>query len=216
MDARLDDARLLLADARAIFEDLGIVLPDLAADWAGASMWIDITFGDPARAEEIGREFIPVLEEADDRWHLAALAPTLAEAILKQSGRLTAERASEAEHWLNVGRSATDDSDSTGQAGWRVLHALLDSYRGQHAAAAALAREAAGLMKDSETPDIEAAILLDVARVLWKAGLHTEAVDAAKTARQAAARKEARALVAIADQLLLDFSGGGAVGLSEG
>jgi class 3 adenylate cyclase len=216
MDARLDDARLLLADARAIFEDLGIVLPLLAADWAGASMWIDITFGDPARAEEVGREFIPILEEADDQWHLAAGAPTLAEAILKQPGRLTAERGIEAEHWLEVGRAATDDADPIGQAGWRVLHALLASHRGQHDEAVALAREAARLVKDSETPEVEAAIHLDVARVLWTAGLRTEGVEAAQAARQAAAKKEARALVAIADQLLLDFSGGGAVGLSKG
>ena len=210
MDQRLDDARRLLADARAICEDIGIILPTLAADWAQASMSIEIVFGDPARAEEVGREFVPVLEEANDQWHLAGVASMLAEALVKQPGRLTGERAIEAEHLLSLGRSATHESDSMNLGSLRVLEALLASSRGHHDEAVALAREAAGLVNDSEVPDVEAAIHLDVARVLWRGGHIPEAVGAAHAARIAASRKGSRALVASADQLLLEIGAGDA------
>jgi tetratricopeptide (TPR) repeat protein len=163
-----DEARQLIASARAALEDLGQgtavayycdpVLGDL-----------ELLAGNVVSAERILRGLCDQLERTRDWSHLASRASDLAEAIYVQ------DRLDEAEHWTSVAEEHALDDDLDAQTFWRSVRAKIHARRGDRAAAQALALEASRISEPGDGLNRRAKVQRDLAEVLRLTGRPVDA-----------------------------------------
>jgi ATP/maltotriose-dependent transcriptional regulator MalT len=105
---------------------------------------------------------------------------------------------------IAIETSASDDIAS--QGGGRAVQACVLSSRGDHAAAEALAREAADIFGRTDYVFMHADALVYQARVLRAAGKQEEALAAARKALDLYAQKQATFLVERTSRLIAEWS----------
>jgi class 3 adenylate cyclase/tetratricopeptide (TPR) repeat protein len=170
MQGRFDEARGLLAQARAIHEELASPF-DLRslAFWTGP---LELLAGDPASAEDELRSACEFFQAGGEQGLLSTLAAFLAQALYEQG------RFEEAWHWVDVSREAatSDDYDAQGQR--RAVEAKLLAQREKYDEAEAVAREAIEFINRSDELDPQAHIQLSLVEVLRLAGRYEDAIAA--------------------------------------
>jgi class 3 adenylate cyclase len=197
MEGRLTEAREHLAIARGIGEELGLVVPLIAFDWAMAYGWIETLFGDAIEAEpELGRS-CQRLEDAGEgsETTFGSLAPMWASALVAAGDH---SRAAEV---IERARAAAEEHDPDAQSGWRSSLALLRSAQGRHAEALSLAAEAVRVAKRSDMLALVAEQSIIEARVAIRAGDVVRTRAAVNRAVAVANQKGASGLVALAESL---------------
>jgi tetratricopeptide (TPR) repeat protein len=132
--------------------------------------------GDFAAAERLLREGYEELDRLGERGYLSTIAGMLAEAVFQQ-GQLE-----EALRYADVCEEAAGSDDADSQIRWRGVRAKVLARQGEVVEAERLAREAVGLLEDSEMLDNRSYILMSLSDILLWAGRTEEAAGAAEQA----------------------------------
>jgi class 3 adenylate cyclase/tetratricopeptide (TPR) repeat protein len=126
--------------------------------------------GDHETATRHLQGFCDFLTEYGQSALLVTFAPALGRSLCALG------RYDEAEPQAQLGREQGEEHDVLTQALWRQVQALINSHRGQHAEAEALAREAVAIIEQTDALNFQAAALYDLAEVLSGAGRADEAI----------------------------------------
>jgi class 3 adenylate cyclase/tetratricopeptide (TPR) repeat protein len=170
MQGRFDEARELLAQARAIHEELASPFDSRTlAFWTGP---LELLAGEPASAEDELRSACEFFQGGGEQGLLSTLAAFLAEALYVQ------DRFDEAQHWVQVSREAATSDDYDAQARWRLVEAKLLAQRKEFDEAEAVAREAIEFIGRSDELDSQAHVRLSLAEVHRLAGRPDKAMRA--------------------------------------
>lgn len=146
--------------------------------------------GDNEAAASYLRRLCDVLQERGQRGYLASFAPSLGRSLAALG------RYDEAEPLARLGRNLAGKQDVEAQALWRQVQALVQAERGEHAEAAALAREAVAITAQSDSLNWQGDALCDLSVVLAAAGETEEAVTVLEQAQDRYERKKNSAMVA--------------------
>jgi predicted ATPase len=169
MRGRFDEARELIAQSRAICEDLGMEV--LAAATSQFSGLLEQLAGDaPAAERELRRGYV-ALDVLGEKSYLSTVAAQLAHALYAQ------ERYDEAEAFATASNLAAAQDDVTSQVLWRGAQAKVLAQRGAVVQSEQLARESVALADGTDNLNMRAGALLDLTEVLRLTGRTTEAVD---------------------------------------
>jgi predicted ATPase len=133
MEGRFEEARALIAEADAAFEELGRTLGSAVSHHAAM---VELLAGDPVAAERLLREGYAALEEMGEKAVLSTTAAFLGEALLAQG------RHEEAGRWAERSAEQAHEDDMHSQSMWRAVHASVLSARGEPEEAESSAREA--------------------------------------------------------------------------
>jgi class 3 adenylate cyclase/tetratricopeptide (TPR) repeat protein len=168
MRGNFADAKALVGEARAIYEDLGMRLMGqtaislaygaiglLAADYRAAGIQL--------------RAGLDALEEMGDRGYLSSVAAFLAQALYGQ-GRLD-----EADELARMAQANAAPDDLWSQVLSRGTRAKVCASHGMHEEAERHAREAVGLAAATDALDLHGNALVDLADTLVLAGRNDEA-----------------------------------------
>ncbi|HZR92728.1 MAG TPA: adenylate/guanylate cyclase domain-containing protein [Gaiellaceae bacterium] len=199
---RFDAARSLLRRARRVHDELRLtgLMPVPLAFAAGE---IELLAGDYATAERELRRGLELLDTMGERGYRASIAAFLAQALVGQG------RYGEAESYLLQARADAGADDVWTQAVARGTLAVVHAARGEHAQAEPLAREAVALVAGSDSRELGASMLEDLAIVLAAAGRAEEASAAAEQARRSFEEK-GNVVASARVRRLLDHPGGAA------
>jgi tetratricopeptide (TPR) repeat protein len=156
MRGDFDKARATYTHAQALLEELGGYV---AASGSLESAQIEILAGDLDAAEAALRRDYQALEAMGERYVLSSVAGLLAR-VLYELGRYD-----EADELSRTVESLSSPEDIDAQALWRGVRAKVLARRGEHAEATRLAQEMLALRRQSESPDLEAEALADLAEV---------------------------------------------------
>jgi DNA-binding SARP family transcriptional activator/tetratricopeptide (TPR) repeat protein len=183
------EARRLIAEARAIYQDTGFALA--VAGRADRSLGrIELLADRPEEAERVLRSCCEWLERAGERIALATTAAELAEALYR-GGRHV-----EAVTWLDVSRRTAPPDDLGAQYRWRGVNAKVLAAAGDLAAAAELARGAVELTRQTDALNEQGEALLSLAEVLRFARETHDALSTAECALALFEQKENEAAAA--------------------
>lgn len=159
----------------------------------GAELWfssswefgghVEMMAGDAAAAERSYRKEYELHRRTGDEGHGSTSAAYLALALCRLG------RSDEAEEFATIARTIGAEDDLATQASARSAQALVRSVRGEHEEARRLAREAADMYGDAQSPWFHGDCLSTLAEVASAAGLPEEAADAAREALAAYERK---------------------------
>jgi tetratricopeptide (TPR) repeat protein len=174
MQGRFDQARDLYRRSRSLFEELGQRL--LASQISLFSGRVEMLAEDFVAAERELRRDFDALTGMGEKYFLANVAPLLAQAVYLQG------RYEEAEELSRIGEGAATEDDIEAQALWRRAQAKVLARRGQFEEAERLAREAMGLIEDTDGLDLQANTLMDLAEVLQLASRPDAAVPIVREA----------------------------------
>ena len=154
MLGRFDEARSILAEARAELADRGggALLANITAF---ESVWVELWAGDPDAAADFGAEGCRLHEELGDAGWVSYAAATLGRALY------ALDRLDEADAW--AGRAA---EHGPRRMTWRQVRAKVLARRGGHAEAEQLAREAVALGEETDRLDGQGDAYSDLAEVL--------------------------------------------------
>jgi tetratricopeptide (TPR) repeat protein len=182
MLGRLDEARAILAEARAdeVERGGGALLANLLAfESVDLELWAD----DPTAAAGFGAEGFRLHEEMGNRTFLAPAAGNLARALyaLDQLG--------EADSWAGRSAELGTSDDAEKEMIWRQVRAKVLARRGEHAEAERLAREAVAIGDGTDSLIGQGDANADLAEVLLLAGKRDEAVVALRHALDRYERK---------------------------
>ena len=180
MRCRFDDARRALTRSREFVEERGGVS---SSDWVGASAAVEMLADRPASAESILREECTRLEERGDRAWLATLEAALAESLYEQ------DRFDDALEHAQRARVLAPDDDLSAQTAWRRVVARLSARAGEFSTGERLAREAQEMLERTDSLNDQAQALVDLAEVLYRAGLPVDARTASEAGLGCLARK---------------------------
>ena len=173
MQGRLDEARRLIAGAKAIYHDLGVdPLADLAAF---DSAFVETLAGDFVSAERelrFGLEF----SQRRNEWNTFSLATALLAHVLCEVGRYA-----EAEELTRKSEQAAA-TDVWSQIPWRSARAKILAHRGEIDEAEAFAREAVMLAAQTDVLNLHGDALLDLGRVLRLSARTAEAAEVVDSA----------------------------------
>ena len=160
--------------------------------------------GDHGKAVGYLQEFCDHLTESGQRASLSTFAPMLGRALCELG------RYDEAEPQAQLGRDLGEEHDIATQVLWRQVQARVESHRGRHAEAEALAREAVARSESTDALNMQGDALADLAEVLVEAGRLDEAATAFRAAleryerkRNVAAAAQVRARVAALPEVRL-------------
>ena len=174
MQGRFEEARELLAQARAILEDLGRSTDVVTlAFWTGT---LELLAGDPVAAERDVGAAAEALEAAGEKGWLSTMATLLAEALCAQ-GRLD-----EAEVAVALSRDATTTDDHSAQALRRGAEAKILARRGKFDEAERLAREAVDYIDRTDELNNRGLMRETVGEVLSRAGRADDAAESLEDA----------------------------------
>ena len=166
-----DEARELVASAKATYEDLG--QRTSVAIYCEAMLGeIELLADDAVAAELILRELCAELERTRALSHLASRAGDLAEALYSQ-GHLE-----DAEEWTLVGARHTAPDDLDAQLAWMPVRAKIAACRGVFEEAEAFVRNAVGLSEQSDALNRRASVQCDLGEVLRLMGRASDAASA--------------------------------------
>jgi tetratricopeptide (TPR) repeat protein len=167
-----DKARQTAAEARRLYEDLGLKV--MGANLVQNSGFVEMLAGDPVAAEREYRWGYERLAEMGEKSFLSTVAVDLADALYVQ-GRLD-----EAERFTNVSEDAAAPDDVVSQSKLRSVRAKVLAQRGQLEDAVELAREAVRL--GSNDLNDGARLRLNLGEVLSQAGCREEAIKVVEEA----------------------------------
>jgi len=174
MQGRFEEARELLAEARAILEDLGRRTDVVTlAFWTGT---LELLAGDPVAAERAVGASAEALEAAGEEGWLSTMAALLAEALCAQ-GRLD-----EAEAAVARSREATTSDDHSAQALRRAAEAKILARRGRFDEAEQVAREAVAHVDRTDELNNWGLVRETLGEVLSRAGRTDDAAEALEDA----------------------------------
>ncbi|MGH3039882.1 MAG: adenylate/guanylate cyclase domain-containing protein, partial [Gaiellaceae bacterium] len=169
MSGRFDEARPLLAQGRAISDELGFRV--WVAGFSLAAGDIEMLADDPVAAERELRRGYEALEAMGERGLLATVAAELARAVCFQG------RYEEAERLTRVSEELARPLDVAAQISWRDVRAMSIASRGQLAEAEAVARDALQAVEQTDDLNRQARVLLDLADIVRRAGPEAEAAS---------------------------------------
>jgi class 3 adenylate cyclase/tetratricopeptide (TPR) repeat protein len=175
MRGRFDEARELIAQAKAHAEELGLEFV-LAGGIPAQAGYVELLAGDAAAAERELRPACEALERMGDWGHLATVAPMLADALSGQG------RDDEALRMTERAERITRPDDVDAQVGWCRVRGKLLARRGDLEEAERLAREATTLAARTDHIDLRAQTVVDLAEVLRLAGRPEESAAAVQEA----------------------------------
>jgi tetratricopeptide (TPR) repeat protein len=175
MAGRFAEARSLVADARAMFGELGQD-SNAADDCSLFEARIELVAGDVAAASHVLEGNCEALRRMGNYAQLANRAAELAETLLVLG------RNREAEQWCWLSEETGASDDVWTQIGWRSAKAKLRAHGGRLADAEALAGEALALVEATDALNHRAKTLLDLAEVVGLGGRAEEAREAAEEA----------------------------------
>ncbi|MFL5677668.1 MAG: ATP-binding protein [Chloroflexota bacterium] len=178
-----DGWRATFDAAKAIIDDLGLVVPFGAALYPLNLADAEMLAGDPARVAGLLRESCATLDRLALPTLLASLAPVTAQVLLAVG------QVDEVERYATWGRDLATSDDIDANARWRNALSALRRTEGRHVEAIELARESVAIMADSEFVDSQMTGQLVLARALRAAGDQAGALEAAEVARGLAATK---------------------------
>jgi tetratricopeptide (TPR) repeat protein len=168
MQGRFEAARDLIAQAKALAEEVGLELTLFGgvADQAG---YVELLAGDAAAAERELRPACEALERMGAWGNLASVAPWLADALIVQG------RDEEALRLIELAERSSTVGDADAEIKWRRVRAKLLARRGGVEEAERLARQATALAAGTDFLDGRAQAVADLAEVLRLAGRREEA-----------------------------------------
>ena len=166
---RFDEARGLLAQGRAISDELGFRV--WVAGFSLAAGDIEMLAGDPVAAERELRRGYEALDAMGERGLLATVAAELARAVCAQ------ERFEEAEQLTRVSEELARPLDVAAQISWRTVRATCFAGGEELGAAEDLAREALEAVEQTDDLNRQARVLADLADVVRQAGREAEATS---------------------------------------
>lgn len=171
MRGEFDEARDLLDEGQAVFEELGQAA---AAGTYCTAVRADVELlaGDISAASSHLEELCGQLREHENWGALATSAADLANVLVDLNVL------DDAKHWAAVARDHAAADDLGAQFASRAAKARLLAHDGEHAVAEKLAREAVALAEPTDALNKRAAVLLSMAEVLRLSGKAEEA-DAA-------------------------------------
>jgi tetratricopeptide (TPR) repeat protein len=164
-------ARVLIAEARSLAEELGL-RNLLAAGVAQSAGEVELLAGDLSSAERYLRAGCEELERIGDWGHLVTIIPYLADSLLGQG------RGEEAASMIERGLERTVADDADAQIGLRRVRAQVLAQRGEVEEAERVARDAASRAAHTDYLTAHAQTVRDLAEVLELAGKQTEAAEA--------------------------------------
>jgi hypothetical protein len=183
VQARIAALRGRFPEARQLLQRASRVLPEspdllMIGNDVLSEAIVELAAGDLERA---GRLLERGLEEADhgivgSRSQIAHIASLLARTRLLQGREADAERA------VEIAERASVASEISAQARWRQVKGLLLARRGGADSARQLVQEAVNGTRRTQSPDIQAQALTDLAEVLRLAGDRSHAAEAAEQA----------------------------------
>jgi class 3 adenylate cyclase/tetratricopeptide (TPR) repeat protein len=179
---RFDEARALLADARAALAERGGGLL-LGALTGIESNLVEQLAGDPVAAAELGSAGCAILEELGDEAFLSSAASCLANALYRL------DRFDEADAWASRAADMGASDDAFNQMNWRAVKAKVLARRGDREEAVRLAREAVAIAATTDDLSGQGDTNADLAEVLELAGKPDEAVTALEQALDRYERK---------------------------
>ncbi len=176
-----DEARRLLAQGRAISDELGFRV------WvAGFSLLagdIEMLADDPAAAERELRRGSEALGAMRERGLLATVAAELAAAVCAQG------RYEEAKRLTRVTEELARPLDVTAQISWHIVRATSLAGQGELESAEALARDALRAVERTDDLNRQGRVLVAVAEIVRSAGREAEAVSLLERALELFERK---------------------------
>jgi tetratricopeptide (TPR) repeat protein len=200
LEARSDDPagwRDQFDAAKAIIDELGLVIPMGAFGYPLFLGDTELHAGDPARAVDMLTESCATLDRLGDFvGGLASMAPLTARVLL------AADRPDDVEHYAWWGRDIAQADDVEAHAGWRIAISGLRARQGRHAEAMELAREAVALVAEREMVVLLCDAKLALAAALRAAGDEPGARVAADDAQAIAMAKQDRAAQRTIDAFL--------------
>jgi ATP/maltotriose-dependent transcriptional regulator MalT len=167
MHGELDAARSLYRRSRAMLRDLGqgVYAASTGIDLAR----VELHDGDLALAQREVQADCDFLAQKGETYFLSTMAALLARLAREQG------RDDEALALSRTAEQATADDDTESQALWRMVRAPLLARAGDLAQAEALARGALALVRQTESPMLQADALAELAEVLRLASRGDEA-----------------------------------------
>jgi len=178
MRGRFDDARTAFRRAEEIYESLGLRLP-LAGLW-GIGGEMELLAGEPVAAEQSLRRAYGTVDPVGAT--AALFAAQIGRALLAQ------QRNEEAAELAGTSRDSCGD-DIWGRIVCLGLESRVEAWRGESAAALALAEEAVALAEDTDALNLHGDALVDLGHALRSSGRPADAVGAFERARQLYERK---------------------------
>ncbi len=182
MLGRFDEARAILADARAMLADRGSGI--LLAGTTRVSVEVELLADDPAAAAELGTEACRLFAALGEKGFLSTAAGNLAQALY------AVDRLEEAEAWAGRAAELGDSDDVMTGLLWRRVRAKVLARRGEHAEAEQLAREAIAIGEATDLLNEQGDGYADLAEVLLLGGKRVDAVAALEQALERYQRKE--------------------------
>jgi class 3 adenylate cyclase/tetratricopeptide (TPR) repeat protein len=168
MSGRFEEARPLLAQGRAISDELGFRV--WVAGFSLAAGDIEMLADDPVAAERELRRGYEALETMGERALLATIAAELARAVCAQG------RYEEAEQLTRVSEELARPLDVSAQIAWRTVRATCIAAGGDLADAEDVARKALQAAEQTDDLNRQARVLVDLADVVRRASREPEAV----------------------------------------
>jgi tetratricopeptide (TPR) repeat protein len=170
MQGRFDEARALRERAKALFDDLGLLLEQTwAAHFFG---WLEMLAGDFPAAEAELRHGCEISRRIGDTGYLSTTLGILADVVCEQGRYEEAVRLSE------EAEEAGAPDDVMTQVLWRVARAKALARLGEFEEGERLAREAVSLARGTDSLNETAQTLGALAETLRLAGREGEARDA--------------------------------------
>ena len=179
---RFDEARAIVAEARAELAERGGVIP-LATAWGITSVDVELLAGDPAAAAEFAQEGCRLLDELGDKSFQSGAAGMLAQALY------ALDRIEEADAWAIRCAELGASDDAYTQVLWRRVRAKVLARRGDHVEAERLASEAVAVGEETDMLDCQGDTYADLGEVLFLAGRPREAAEALEQALERFERK---------------------------
>jgi len=188
MEGRFDQARDLIAGARATLEERGQRMAAAAAPSLFLGQ-VELLAGDPAAAEAALRAGYDALERMGEKAYLSTVAAYLAEALYAQ------RRYAEAEDLTVASDSAAAPDDVESQVRWRCVRAKVLARRGEQDEAERIAREALALADETDYLQTRADARIGLAEVL---SLAAQPGEAARALAEASELYEGKGIVILA------------------
>ena len=181
MRGDIDEARERCAQARAIYDELGLNVRRAARSLVPAT--VEMLAGNPAAAERELRWGYDTLAAMGEKNVRSVLAAFLAEALCAQ------HRLEEAEQFTEISKSTAGGDDIVTQVVWRTARAKVFARRDHPEEAEQLAREATELAQPTDFPDLQAAAALALAEARLAGGHREEAERLVEHAQEIHERK---------------------------
>jgi tetratricopeptide (TPR) repeat protein len=196
---RFEEARELLARARANLEELGRTLDvSTLAFWTGP---LEVLAGNPETAERELRAGCAALEAAGEKGWLSTMAGVHARVLC------ALDRVEEAEAAARLSREAATSDDYNAQSIWRHAEAVVLARRGRFEEAESLAREAVTMAERNDELENHAEVRMGLVEVLWRAGKRDDALATLAEALALYEQKGNPVMIERARALLDELSG---------